>query len=272
MENNIIPFKYDKHDVRTVLIDGEPWFVAKDVCDVFGDTNYRRSIQILDEDEKGVSQVNTPGGNQDMVIVNEAGLYSMLFAMRPTKARGVNETYVEEREAALKTFKRWVTHEVIPQIRKTGQYMTKPATIEEWLYEQAKLNLDLSRRMTAVEAKSVSTEQTVKNALKALCAPTQLDWQQTTGNRVKRIAAENKLSFVGLFGNLYKELENSCRVNLGNRVTRAKNRLQAAGATERDLQTVNKLYIVAHDPKLRTAFDGILRRAEARYAKGELTA
>jgi len=124
MENEIKIFKNQEFgQLRTIVKDGEPWFVAKDVCDKFGETNYRRSIRYLDEDEKGVSQINTPGGNQNMTVVNEAGLYSMLFAMQPQKARGVSQEYIAQRAEQLRRFKRWVTHDVIPSIRKTGGYV-----------------------------------------------------------------------------------------------------------------------------------------------------
>lgn len=122
-------FNYQGKEVRTIEKDNETWWVAKDVCDVFGETNYRRATQRLDSDEKGVSQIDTPGGKQDMAVVNEAGLYSLLFAMQPTKSRGVDDDYIQQRENALKSFKRWVTHEVLPSIRKHGAYMT-PETLE----------------------------------------------------------------------------------------------------------------------------------------------
>ena len=111
--------------IRTVTVDDEPWFVGKDVCEAFGDTNYRRSLATLDEDEKGVSQMTTPGGIQNMTIINESGLYSLLFNMQPQKAKGVsqNEQAVNERIQKLKRFKHWVTHEVLPSIRKTGGYI-----------------------------------------------------------------------------------------------------------------------------------------------------
>ena len=113
-------FNYENANVRTVQRDSEVWWVAKDVCDVFGESNRNRAMQLLDEDEKGYTQMETPGGNQQIAIVNEAGLYSLLFAMQPTKARGVSEEYIAERVETLRKFKRWVTHEVLPSIRKTG--------------------------------------------------------------------------------------------------------------------------------------------------------
>lgn len=118
--------------IRTVIQNDEPWFVAADVCNLFGETNRNRAMQALEADEKGYTQIDTPGGRQQMSIVNEAGLYTLLFAMQPQKARGVSDEYVEQRQEQLKAFKRWITHDVIPSIRKHGAYMT-PQKLEEVL-------------------------------------------------------------------------------------------------------------------------------------------
>ena len=93
--------------VRVVDVDGEPWFVARDVCECLELGNPRTSIALLAEDEKGVHTMDTPGGQQEMSIVSEAGLYSLILRSRKPEA---------------KAFKRWITHEVLPSIRKTGQY------------------------------------------------------------------------------------------------------------------------------------------------------
>lgn len=94
-------------EVRTVLRDGEPWFVAADVCRALGIENSRDAVSRLDEDEKGVAIADTLGGKQEMQVVSEPGMYSLIFASRKPEA---------------KAFKRWVTHEVLPQIRKKGFY------------------------------------------------------------------------------------------------------------------------------------------------------
>lgn len=99
----------DFGEVRTITRDGEPWFVAADVCRALEID--RTQIRRLDEDEKGVYSMQTPGGAQKMTIVNEPGLYALVLGSRKPEA---------------KAFKRWITHEVIPAIRKTGQYSTKP--------------------------------------------------------------------------------------------------------------------------------------------------
>lgn len=137
--NDIKIFNNDQFgEIRTIVKNGEPLFVLKDVCNVFGEQNYRRVAQRLDEDEKGVSQINTPGGAQNMTLVTEAGLYTALFNMQPTKARGVSDEYIEKRCAELKAFKRWVTHDVLPAIRKTGKYETKPMTDYQQMMDETR--------------------------------------------------------------------------------------------------------------------------------------
>jgi prophage antirepressor-like protein len=108
MANELRPFDYQGYQVRTIIKDGEPWFVAKDVCDVLNLGNVGQAISRLDDDEKNTIILNdgTPG-NPNMAIVNEAGLYSLILSGRKPEAR---------------EFKRWVTHEVLPSIRKTGGY------------------------------------------------------------------------------------------------------------------------------------------------------
>lgn len=112
-------------EIRTVTINNEPWFVGKDVCEAFGDTNYRRSLSSIDDSDKGVSQIDTLGGKQNMTIINESGLYCLLFQMQPQKAKGVsqNDNLVEERIQKLNRFKKWVASEVLPSIRKSGGYI-----------------------------------------------------------------------------------------------------------------------------------------------------
>lgn len=114
--------------VRTLQISGEPWFVGKDVCEIFGDKNHNRSIGRVDTVDKRHERItDSLGREQKAVFVNESGLYSLLFAMQPQKANnnGVSDAYpieVQERIEKLHKFKHWVTSEVLPAIRKTGSY------------------------------------------------------------------------------------------------------------------------------------------------------
>lgn len=165
--NELQVFNYNGNEVRTIQKDGEPWWVLKDVCEIFGETNYRRVSGRLDEDEKGVSQINTPGGLQSMTVINEAGLYTTLFAMQPEKARGVTEEYVQQRQEQLKSFRKWVTSEVLPSIRKHGAYMT-PETLE-----QAILNPDMMIKLCT----ALKDEQDKNKALQAVNSSLTVDNQ-----------------------------------------------------------------------------------------------
>ena len=110
-------FEYQSNKVRTVDMDGAPWFVLKDVCEVLGLGNSRMVSDRLDEDEKGVSKIDTLGGVQNVTIINESGLYNVILRSDKPEA---------------KPFRKWVTSEVLPSIRKHGAYMT-PQKIEEAL-------------------------------------------------------------------------------------------------------------------------------------------
>ena len=103
-------FNFRGQDVRTVIINNEPYFVGKDVAEILGYTNPRQALKNhVDEDDKGVSKCDTPGGKQDLVIINESGMYSLVLSSKLPQA---------------KEFKRWVTSEVLPTIRKHGMFAT----------------------------------------------------------------------------------------------------------------------------------------------------
>lgn len=103
----VIPFQFDAREVRTLLIDDQPWFVAADVSCALEYRIAGDMTRNLDDDEKGTQIVRTPGGDQEMLVINESGLYSAILRSRKAEA---------------KRFKKWVTAEVLPAIRKHGRY------------------------------------------------------------------------------------------------------------------------------------------------------
>lgn len=110
MEDQIQLFNFENQQVRTLKIDGEPYFVGKDVAVILGYSRTADAIkQHVDEEDKGVGKIQTPGGKQNLTIINESGLYSLILASKMPNA---------------KRFKRWVTSEVLPTIRRHGAYMT----------------------------------------------------------------------------------------------------------------------------------------------------
>ena len=98
---------YNDSQLRIIEKDGEPWFVAKDVADILGYDHAPHMYRRLEEDERDVLKTDTPSGKQEMVIINEPGLYNAIMGSDKPEA---------------KDFKRWVTHDVLPSIRKTGGY------------------------------------------------------------------------------------------------------------------------------------------------------
>lgn len=107
--NELQVFKNEEFgEVRSLTLNDEPWFVGKDVADILGYTNSRKAISDhVDDEDKGVTKCDTLGGKQDLTIINESGLYSLILSSKLPTA---------------KKFKRWVTSEVLPAIRKTGGY------------------------------------------------------------------------------------------------------------------------------------------------------
>ena len=112
VQQQLQQFEYGGNAMRAVQGEGgEPWFVAADVLAAL--TLDRKALERLDDDEKGVNSIHTPGGEQEVTVVNESGLYSLILGSRKPEA---------------KAFKRWVTHEVLPAIRRSGSYGTHGAT------------------------------------------------------------------------------------------------------------------------------------------------
>jgi anti-repressor protein len=131
--SDLAVFTYTDLEVRSVLLDDEPWFVAADICRILGLSNPTMAIRPLDEDEKGLSQIETPGGRQQMAIVNESGLYALI---------------VRSDKPSAKPFRKWVTGEVLPAIRKTGRYESQPA-IPQTYADALQLAADQARQIEA---------------------------------------------------------------------------------------------------------------------------
>lgn len=150
--------------IRTTTIDGEPWFVAKDVCDALELNRVQDSTRYLDDDEKGMCLVNTPSGEQNMVTISEAGLYSLVLRSRKPEA---------------KAFKRWVTHDVLPSIRKHGMYAT-PQTVEQMLADPDTMIATL-KALKAERQKVVAlTEDNARMLPKSVAYDAMIDTDGTT--------------------------------------------------------------------------------------------
>jgi len=152
--NNLAIFEFKNNEVRVIDINGEFWFVGKDVCQALELNNVSQALTILDEDEKAVILNDTLGGKQEMLVINESGLYNLVLTSHKPES---------------KAFKKWVTSEVLPKIRKTGAYIpdnlnvTQTNNILEILLKQSeeqknKLDLLLPEKSQKEEYGELITE------------------------------------------------------------------------------------------------------------------
>lgn len=153
--NEIQIFNYNSNEVRTIQRDGEPWFVLKDVCQILGldTTQLKKVADRLEPDEKGRNLIPTPGGEQETWVINESGLYSVILRSDKPEA---------------KPFRKWVTSEVLPTIRKHGAYMT-PETLQAAILNPD-IMIQLCQQLKAEQDKNMvlqadNSRLTVKNAI-----------------------------------------------------------------------------------------------------------
>ena len=163
---NFVPSIFEHEDfgeVRVVVIDGVPWFVAADVCRALELSDVSKAVGRLDDDEKGTNLIPTQGGYQEMLVVNESGLYALVLTSRKPNAR---------------KFRKWITSKVLPSIFRTGSY-TLPSVAENLeqsrldierlrlATEQARLELDRDRLNFEREQFAVANSEESKNFVKA---------------------------------------------------------------------------------------------------------
>nr|DAU22240.1 MAG TPA: repressor domain protein [Caudoviricetes sp.] len=134
-QSQLSTYNFESHTIRTLTINNEPWFIAKDVCDAIGIDNNRKALLALDEDEKGVTLSNTLGGKQEMNIISESGMYTLILRCRDAVKKG----------SVPHRFRKWVTAEVLPAIRKTGKYEAK-TTVDDRTGLRNAVNMLVSKK------------------------------------------------------------------------------------------------------------------------------
>lgn len=217
LENELSVFENeDFGQVRVVVRDNEPWFVAADVCKVLQIVNSRDALTRIDDDEKGVVLTDTLGGKQKVTIVNEPGLYTLVLSSRKPEA---------------KAFRRWITHEVIPSIRKHGAYLT-PDTMKRVMQDPDFI-------IGLVEA--IKTEQAARKVAETkveLLAAETLTWadRKVLNAIVRRYAARVcGGDFARAWNSFYKELLYKHDISLRGRAT---SRMNSTGKRVRPFDTL----------------------------------
>ena len=201
MNNKIEIFKNEEFgQVRTMLINNEPYFVGKDVASILGYKEPRSAVsKKVDEEDRGVSKIATPSGTQEMTVINESGLYSLILSSKLPSA---------------KKFKRWVTSEVLPTIRKSGTYAIANTKVDKLtdMEVETKLNNSQTRKANSLMRMHkqcndpIVKELLFKKAIETLTGKKLIDNTRKTysaeeigkkfgisANRVGRIANANNL-------------------------------------------------------------------------------
>lgn len=150
--NEVKTFNFNNMSVRMIMIDNMPYFVGKDVAEILGYKNIRDALaKHVESEDKGVAKCDTHGGKQDMTVINESGLYSLILSSKLPQAR---------------EFKHWVTSEVLPSIRKTGSY-------EQEGYKKKATSLGevarFTNTMVSVMNKQGSQPYEIAEAFKSVC-------------------------------------------------------------------------------------------------------
>lgn len=241
--------------IRTVMIDNEPWFVAADVCKALDITNSRDAVARLDDDEKN-TVVLTDGipGNPNKTIVNEPGLYGLVLGSRKPEARA---------------FKRWIKHDVLPTIRRTGSYSARPMTLAEQALAQAQILVDHEKQLAEL-SESVDKLERFNDGIVAVLAPTAISdgWQEQMNRKVRQYCLDYDLDYRVAFNQLYMTVESSTRSDLSRRVENRRRRILQNGGTRAEADKVTKLSVIANDAALRNAFDLALKNmCVASYAR-----
>ena len=216
---------FDGHDIRIVLKDGEPWFVLQDVCNALGIVNSRNVATRLDEDEKGVTFLDTLGGKQEVAIVNESGLYVVVIRSNKPEA---------------KVFRKWVTSEVLPSIRKNGYYVTKEAIGAGAEPKRT------SHQLSAERVKQISDEAAAHV------------WKKEVREYIDDISQVYDISDGAIFSFLYKHLERELEIDLNKMVQEKVIEMRARGAKPKEILRVNRFRVVCENSLLRDVFSQLL--------------
>lgn len=243
--------------VRCIEKDGEPWWVLKDVCDILNIANSSNISSRLDEDELTYIKCSSGGQIREMTAINESGLYNVIIRSDKPKA---------------KPFRKWITSEVIPSIRKTGGYGVPQMTQSELILKIAQNNVELERRIAEAEKQTEAVSEKLDSALDIFTQPVTENWKEETNRIINRMIEEHNLNYGVFRRKMYDELECIAKCDLSKRQAKLRKRMERAGATYKERQDITKIDIIARDEKLKAIFDGIVRKYVAKYTLGEAQA
>lgn len=249
--NNYLPFVYEDKQVRVFIWDGIPWFNGRDICEVLELGNPSQAVARLEEDERGVISTDTPSGPQNMIYVNEPGLYALIMGSRKPRAR---------------EFKRWITHEVIPSIRRSGMYLVaggQAVSIEDLIIMQATSVKELKSRVEQVESVSLSASRQIQN-FKDVFISEDKNWRRWINEQMNTIGTALG-DYQCVKHRSYELLNQRARCKLEQRLKNMQERMQTAGSPSAQIARLNKLDVIEADPRLKEIYTGIVKELYIKY-------
>lgn len=256
-ENEVRVWNYESSEVRTVQVNGEPWFVLADVCKVLEISNSRNISSRLEPDEKGVTLVDTLGGTQQMTIINESGLYAVVLRSDKPQA---------------KPFRKWVTSEVLPSIRKHGSYSVQSQFAD--LSPQLQVLIQMETRQKQIEARQAEQatalaglEQKIQNTCEVI-ALDKTAWRKDSEHLINKIARATGEGYGGIrlvYEEIYRSIESRAGVSLNTRLTNKRNRMAGEGVCKSKRDKLTRVDIIAEDKKLIEIYVAIVKELAVKY-------
>ena len=258
-ENEVRVWNYESSEVRTVQVNGEPWFVLADVCKVLEISNSRNISSRLEPDEKGVTLVDTLGGTQQMTIINESGLYAVVLRSDKPQA---------------KPFRKWVTSVVLPSIRKTGSYSVQQPNAFENLSPQLQVLIQMETRQKQIEARQAEQATALaglEQKLQNTCEVIALDktaWRKDSEHLINKIARATGEGYGGIrlvYEEIYRSIESRADVSLNTRLTNKRNRMAGEGVCKSKRDKLTRVDIIAEDKQLIEIYVAIVKELAVKY-------
>ncbi len=256
--NEIQVWNYESSEVRTVQVNGEPWFVLSDVCKVLELSTPARVAERLEKDE--VSQTHTidrMGREQKTTIINESGLYTVILRSDKPQA---------------KPFRKWVTSEVLPSIRKHGSYSVQSQFAD--LSPQLQVLIQMETRQKQIEARQAEQATALaglEQKLQNTCEVIALDktaWRKDSEHLINKIARATGDGYGGirlLYEEIYRSIESRAGVSLNTRLTNKRNRMAGEGVCKSKRDRLTRVDIIAEDKKLIEIYVAIVKELAVKY-------
>lgn len=256
-ENEVQVWNYEGAEVRTIQIDGEPWFVLTDVCRELEISNSRMAADRLENDELMSVKLTSGGQRREMTIVNESGLYTVILRSDKPQA---------------KPFRKWVTSEVLPSIRKHGSYSVQSQFAD--LSPQLQVLIQMETRQKQIEARQAEQATALaglEQKLQNTCEVIALDktaWRKDSEHLINKIARATGEGYGGIrlvYEEIYRSIESRAGVSLNTRLTNKRNRMAGEGVCKSKRDRLTRVDIIAEDKKLIEIYVAIVKELAVKY-------